>query len=82
MVFLVPLNHRIQVALELDIGLAGSCRIVLAREASGQILEDLIVAEVGDGAYPILRRAPFVEGVSAGLIHVGGQDTRPLSLSR
>ena len=56
MVFLVPLNHSIQVALELDIGLAGSGRIVLAREASGQILEDLIVAEVGDGglSYPPL----------------------------
>ena len=70
MVILVPLDH--------SIGPTGSCRIVLAREASGQILEDLIVAEVGDGAYPILRRAPFVEGVSARLIHIGGQDARSL----
>ena len=75
-ILIVPLDHGIEIALELDIRFARPRWIVLAGKASGYVLENLIIVEVRNGAYPILRQAPFVDGVSAGLIHVIGQYAR------
>ena len=59
--------------------LACSCRIILAGEASGEFLEYFNIVKVRNGASRILRRAPLVDGVSAEMVLVIGQDARLIS---
>ena len=50
LVCVVGSDHGGKVALELNIGSARSGRVVLAGEASGQVLEDLFIVQVRDRA--------------------------------
>ena len=72
-------DHGGEILLELHIRLGRSRRVIIASEASGELLEDILIVKVRNRSKSVLRIASLVDGVSVGLFHVIGLDAGLLS---